>query len=515
MQSIVVEINVGKTFDRTTMTRDSFYLCNHSSWGNESPAGGRKQAQKMVDDDGPRQRNENDDAAPRGIPNLSGVACHINSVLLLMAHCGLPLHPLAARHGGILKTWLARLRSASSSSSSDGSDDGDGPDPPLLPPIEECYGVLRASFGIEVEEVGDPVIALRKLLDMQHPALSGGNLQTTLVQQTNQAALLPVVRRQLVQQPQDKNGQLDDDTDHPISSFSTRKTRQLKPSRMPNPLPLPNHTALADLFRTRILSNEPVPDYQWPVCDGSQEKEVVAKTASMMDGVAAVVGGETNQSMTTMRTRRIVAFPDVFMAHLPASSPRQQRRCRALEDQSTRHSGNDDDTGPPLSSSSSSLANHAGVVPMRIESSSSTTTTTGEGDDDKDIVFELVGAILHIANTDDDNEYDDDEAGHTATLIQWTTTTTTTTSSSDEGGNGETEQQYHRVPVWYLIDDEVVYQLAPGDAQALLEQGGPYPPMSSSTSVSSTKHHDDDDDEAAVAFCFPVLLVYRRSEMSR
>jgi hypothetical protein len=334
-------------------------------------------------------------AAPSGIKNISGVACHVNSALLLMAHCGLPLHPAVGsnRRNPSLCDWLSRLQRRSSSG--DHSAVRDDEEHSAL--LEECYSLLRESLGIEVEELGDPVISLRKMLDMHDPSLSGGILQTKLV------------RTVAFKHDANEDSMLDN---NPISS------KQLKPTRMPNPLPIPSNTVIEELFRTRVLSEEPVNDYKWPVVvdDGDD----ATTRATVLEAI-------------TIRTRTIVDFPEIFMIHLPLQH-------FILEIETT--TGRVDD--PP---------SRRPNVPMRIESLS----TSGA-----EIFFELTGAILHISsdstvtsNDRNDDDEEEEEGGHTATLIQWT------------AGNNKESPENPRCS-WYLIDDHHVHQLECHDTQALL-----------------------------------------------
>jgi hypothetical protein len=365
-------------------------------------------------------------AAPSGIKNISGVACHVNSALLLMAHCGLPLHPaVGSNRNPVLRDWLSRLQRRSSSDDHSAVRDDDEHSALL----DECYSMLRESLGIEVEELGDPVISLRKMLDMHDPSLSGGILQTKLV------------RTVAFKHGANEDSMLDN---NPISS------KQLKPTRMPNPLPIPSNTVIEELFRTRVLSEEPVNDYKWPIDDGDDDDDANTR--------ATVLGA------ITIRTRTIVEFPEIFMIHLPLP-----HFILAIE----TTTGRVDD--PP---------SRRPNIPMRIESLS----TSGE-----EIFFELIGAILHISSdttvssndrNDEEEEEEEEEGGHTATLIQWTA-----------GNNKESPETPQSS--WYLIDDHHVHQLECHDTQALLAGCRRY-------------RYSSEPDE--MAYARAVLLVYRKSQ---
>lgn len=273
----------------------------------------------------------------RGLANTSGVACHINSVLLLLAHCKLPLNNSAS----IGLTDVVKNLSL-----------GNAVD------LQECYQFLQAKFQIDVEELGDPVIAMRKLLDMNHPLLSGGVLQTTLTQTHGNAT----------------------------------RTKELKPSRMPNPLPVStSYLAVEKLFRSRILSEEPIQNYKWP--------------------------GDTNSSFNegmTMRNRKILQLPELFMIHLQ-----------------------------PLSRmTNSDGASNASNLPMMTRLDNDTFNES----------YELHGAIVHIASCEKE-DWEEEEGGHTATILQW-------------AGPAES--------LFYLIDDSDVHVLKPNEVETLL-QGTAYP----------------------------------------
>lgn len=192
--------------------------------------------------------------APLGLSNIKGVCCHINVALLLIAHCGLPLNQ-SANIG--LEETMQLLRCGQ------------------MQDLHECYQFLRSRFNIEAEELGDPVIALRKLLDTNHSLLCGGILQTTLLK---------------------------------TIANETLCSKELKPSRMPNPLPVSvSGKSLDALFRSKILAEEQVQNYKWPGDD------FPATEAS------------------TIRRRRIVQMPEILMVHLqPLKRSAKDTNCPAL-----------------------------------------------------------------------------------------------------------------------------------------------------------------------------------------
>lgn len=416
----------------------------------------------------------------RGILNVTGTACHVNAALIVLGHA---LRPLATaiihaashspseettsitRHTSTVNNALllfelgSFLQELMCNEADKVPHEYDAIDPTqivsdilrndqnnsnkvecernLTSPVDpsRLYKVLRATIGLEPNDLGDAVTALIQLLNHvaanskavmlvdDESVSSARDLQPGKEQQADGQTDLPLQSPVLLlprlldnlldsgrtfslltgRQARKSGSQQNSNTE---SSQFLVQTKRLKERRLfnPFPLPMPPFLKFVEVLRLAFCESHPVQQYNWPALEA-----VKTENGDRENGNEGAVENST-EWITSKRTH-VTSFPPIFMFHLQRRelvSNQQIEDCDGIQ-------GNEDggdstnleipfnlDLDPYLSSEPSKDA----TAPRKLAT---------------DCTFELTGVVFHVS--DDAGSEEDEEDGHYAAAViannQW------------------------------------------------------------------------------------------------
>jgi hypothetical protein len=346
----------------------------------------------------------------RGITNTTGTACHLNSALIVLCHCLVPireaLEGLARLIEGedeevhdscwirCLGRFLEDLATTTATTASSAAEPVDSTD--LYRQIHQ------RTTKVQAQDLGDAVQSLVRVLQtLRRDCCSAAaaaaadeknhNHHYALFSQLIEAVLYSGSVRSVI------TGRCCDG-----GRGIRRRTKRLKTRTLSNPLQLPGSCdslegALHQVFRVETA----VQGYQWgDSTTYEEEEEEQEKEGSShrhdLDGQQHAASSVDDWIVTTKRTEAC-AFPPILLLHLQRFG---------------------------LFSSSSSggrtvlqpLNDHAIQIPERLRLGEFLTAGTSQpGEDEGSLEYELTGGILYVS--DDEEEEDEEEGGHCVAAV--------------------------------------------------------------------------------------------------
>jgi len=217
---------------------------------------------------------------PRGIPNVSGVACHLSSALQLVLHAvptlRMALLEIAEHSSDVIPHWVQELASLTQRLFCDSSD--------TVNPMP-LYDALASKTTLDPHDLGDAARALRVLL---HTLQQHDLLQPIL----NETVMGGVVEQTV--------------TGECIQGGKLIRRTKVKEKRMSCPFPIPNGegvSTLTEALQKATVETHPILGMDWSQVSGYHEEQ------------QDTTNGE-DYEWTTNKTSGFSSLPKHLMLHL-------------------------------------------------------------------------------------------------------------------------------------------------------------------------------------------------------